>query len=326
MKRKTTRHRRAAHRNVLEVRVMSPRIAWFGFLRLTGTVVKSALVLAAITGIGWGVWRGVRHAFHQNPDFRLQVIDLNPNLVMDELDVAAAAGIDLTENPGLFTIDVSKAVASLRALPCLTDARVERHLPGTLVVRIVPRTAKAWLATPDSPAERRAGGMLVDSNGVAFPCPERLIESVANLPVIEIPASAEHPVAPGKKVTLAELDHCFLLLESAREADPHASQWIGSIRQANAWSLELVTREGTRATFSLGDHPRQIASLRAALDHAGEKGYVLDTINLIPKYNIPVTLRSETAPPRAIPVAAERAVPTPASRRARDLDTLLNRN
>ena len=59
-----------------------------------------------LTGIGWGVWRGIQHAFYKNPDFRLQVIDLNANPVIDELGVAAAAGIDLTANPSLFDINV----------------------------------------------------------------------------------------------------------------------------------------------------------------------------------------------------------------------------
>lgn len=305
---------------------MSPRIAWFGFLSFLGSAFKLALVLAAITGIGWGVWWGVRHAFHQNPDFRLQVIDLNPNPVLDELGAAAAAGIRLEENPSLFDIDVSECVSRLKALPSLTDARIERQLPGTLVIRVLPRTAKAWLATDGKPATRNPGGLLVDDKGVAFACPERLAESVALLPVIELKANTEHPIVAGKPVTHPELDPCFLLLDSAREADPQASQWIDSIRQANAWSLELVTRQGTRATFSLGEHARQIQSLRAALDHAGEKGYVLDTINLIPKYNIPVTLSTGTAPPRAVPVSPNNAAPSPDKRRARDLDSLLNRN
>jgi hypothetical protein len=326
MKRKTTRHRRSAHRNVLEVRVMSPRIAWFGFLRFFGSVLKLALVLAAITGIGWGIWWGVRHAFHQNPDFRLQVIDLNPNPALDELGAAKAAGIRLEENPSLFDIDVSDCVSRLKALPSLTDARIERQLPGTLVIRVLPRTAKAWLATDGKPATRKPGGLLVDEKGVAFSCPERLAESVALLPVIHLPQSAEHPVIPGKPVTHPELAHCFLLLDSAREADPQASQWIDSIRQANAWSLELVTRHGTRATFSLGEHARQIGSLRAALDHAGEKGYVLDTINLIPKHNIPVTLRDGAASPRTAPVSSGDAAPSQDTRRTRDLNSLLNRN
>lgn len=326
MKRKTSKHRHSARRNVLQVRVMSPRIAWFGFLRFTGAVIKIACVLAALAGIGWGVWRGIRHAFYQNPDFRLQVIDLNANPVIDELGVAAAAGIDLTQNPSLFDVDVGDAVERLKRLPAITDVRIERHLPGTLVVRVVPRSAKAWVTTIGNPSGRRAGDLLVDDGGFAYACPERLAEASAALPVIEISPSADHPVTAGRKLTHPELSPCFLLIDSAREADPQAAQWIESIRQANEWSLLLVTRHGTRATFSLGDHARQIENLRAALDHAGEKGYVIDTINLIPKYNIPVTLRGEASAPRAIPVSAAEDPASAPNRRARDLDRLLNRN
>jgi hypothetical protein len=328
MRRKTTKHRRQTRQSVLEVRVMSPRIAWFGFLKFTGKIVKIACVLAVLTGIGWGVWRGIQRAFYKNPDFRLQVIDLNANPVIDELGVTEVAGIDLTANPSLFDVNVDEASRKLSGLPALTEARVERHLPGTLVVRVVARSPKAWISCVDEGLTevRRAGGMLVDSQGVAYPCPDLQTELAADLPVIDLPASAGHPIQAGTKVIQPELEHCFALLDSARAADSKAPHWIESIRQVNDWSLLLVTRQGTSATFGLGDHARQIDSLRAALDHAGEKGYVIATINLIPKYNIPITVRGGGTPPRAIPVPEAAPVDASESRRARDLSSLLNRN
>jgi hypothetical protein len=328
MKHKTTRNRRHSRQSVLEVRVMSPRIAWFGFLKLLGRLTRVACVIAVLAGIGWGVWRGVQHAFYQNPDFNLTVIDLNPNPVIDELGVASLCGIDLSACPSLFEIDVKNAVEKLNALPAITEARIERHLPGKLMVRVVPRTPKAWISCPDQGLGevRRAGGMLVDGQGVAYPCPDLQLETAAALPVIELPASAENPVTVGKKIRNPSLEYCVLLLDSARAADPDAVQWIDSIKQLNEWSLELVTRQGTSAIFSLGDHARQIESLRAALDHAGEKGYDIATINLIPKYNIPITLRDGAEPPRAIPVSLPDAAPSGSDRRTRDLSNLLNRN
>ena len=327
MKRKTTRNRRSQHRNVLEVRVMSPRIAWLGFMGFLGVLTKIACVLAVLAGISWGVWRGVHHAFYQNPDFSLKVIDLNPNPVIDEFGVAEAVGIDLAACPSLFEIDVKKAGDKLSTLPGILDARVERHLPGSLVVRITPRTAKAWISCPGEGITevRRAGDMLVDQLGVAYPCPELQVKSAATLPVIELSASAVDPISAGGKITHPELWRCFLLLDSARSADPDAIQWIESLRQINEWSLELHTRGGTCATFGLGDHARQIESLRAALDHASGEGYVIDTINLIPKYNIPITLRDES-PPRAILVKPPESSDPGETRRERDLSTLLNRN
>jgi hypothetical protein len=90
--------------------------------------------------------------------------------------------------------------------------------------------------------------------------------------------------------------------------------------------LLLVTREGTSAIFGLGDHDRQIRSLRAAMDHSSQKGYAIDTINLIPKHNIPITLRNEAPAPKAQPVAEPTAGELREDRRSRDLQTLLNRN
>ena len=44
----------------------------------------------------------------------------------------------------------------------------------------------------------------------------------------------------------------------------------------------------------LGDHARQVANFRTALAHATSRGYQSDTINLIPKHNIPITITEET--------------------------------
>lgn len=328
MKRKTTKPRRHSRQSVLEVRVMSPRIAWFGFLKCAGKMTKFACVLAALAAIGWGVWRGIQHAFYKNPDFRLQMVDLNENQVIDELGVAAAAGIDLTANPNLFDIDVKDIGLKLKQQPAIADARAERHLPGTLVVRVVPRVPKAWIASPAAGLSevRRAGAMLVDHDGIAYPCPDLQLDSAVSLPVITLNPVGADPIRPGEKIRSSELEHCFQLLDSARSADPDAMQWIESVKQINDWSLVLITRQGTSATFGIGDHERQIDSLRAALDHAGEKGYVIDTINLIPKYNIPITLRDQAAPPRAIPVSAAQPADERENRRTRDLSSLLNRN
>jgi hypothetical protein len=325
MKQKTTRNRRHNRQSVLEVRVMSPRIAWFGFLKLLGKLVKVACVLAALGGIGWGVWRGVQHAFYQNPDFRLQVIDLNTNPVIDEVGVAETLGIDLTACPSLFKIDVAKAREALAKLPALTNVRVERHLPSSLVVRVIARTPKAWISSDGLPQVRRTGAMLVDHDGVAYPCPEMQLSSATALPVIELRAAAEHPVTAGLKVSHPSLEYCLLLLDAAHKADPDAVQWIESIRQVNEWSLELLTRQGTAATFSLGDHARQIESLRAALDHAGEKGYDIATINLIPKHNIPITIREGEAPPKAILISPKKQAANGSSHDS-DLGAILNRN
>jgi POTRA domain, FtsQ-type len=318
---------------VLEVRVMSPRIAWHGFLSISARLTKLACILAVVTGCGWGVWQGVKRAFYQNPDFRLQIIDLNPNSVIDELGLAEKTGIDLTAS--LFDIKVSDITAKLLQLPEISAAHVERHLPGKLVVRVTARSPQAWISCPAAglTTVRQTGAMLVDTAGIAYPCPDLQLASALSLPVIELPLAEKNPVTSGKNIGQKELAHCLRLLTAANDPDSQASHWIESIKQINEWSLLLTTCQGTAATFSLGDHPRQLTRLRAALDHAAQKGYLIDTINLIPKHNIPVTVRTDPpAAGSAAPATPSVPVPIPSrgevqeQRRNRDLRGLLDRN
>ncbi len=325
-KHRTSKPRRRPRSKVLEVRVMSPRIAWLRFVEVLGGCLKLACILAVVTGIGWGIWQGVQHAFFKNPDFSLQVIDLNPNPVIDEAGLVKAAGIDLTAN--LFDIDSDKLTVTLAKLPGISGVRVERHLPGTLVVRVIPRTPRAWIFCPAAGLTevRVAGGMLVDHAGIAYPCPERQLTEAVRLPLIHLPMSEKFPISSGTAIGHRELKHCFQLLDSACALDSNAIHWIESVKQINDWSLLLVTRDGTEATFATGDHVRQIHRLRAAMDHADKQGYVIGTINLIPKHNVPVTLREEKAVPRATPVSEPTANEIRDDRRSRDLKNLLNRN
>lgn len=301
---------------------MSPRIAWFSFLKILGKCTKYALIAGVLGTAGWGAWKGIRHAFHENPDFRLRTVDLNENSAIDEFGVYQMADIDPQVN--LFTLDIDEVANRLRAVPALSTVQVERRLPGTLHVRVLSRIPSAWAAVEDAPFERKPGGLLIDHDGHAFPCTTVQFETAKNLPVVLLPAGTEHGIASGKIVDHPELARCLRLLDSAMDADASSVARIESLRQANSWSLELVTRDGLTATFGLGDHERQIANFRAAIDHAGRGNYSIATINLIPKINVPVTLRGSTTPPKAVLIQEPTPDDVRRDRRSRDLNTLLN--
>jgi hypothetical protein len=323
---RTRKSSRRSRPKTLQVRVMSPRIAWFSFVKFSGHLMKFAFMIALLSGIGWGVWIGFKQAFYKNPDFRLQVIQLNPNPIIDEAELGKIIGIN--PPPNIFEIDIAALEGKLKALPGISNASVERHLPGTLAVSVASRTPRAWIYCPEAGLNdvRRAGAMLVDVDRIAYPCPEKQLESATLLPAIHLPVSESTPVAAGIKLAHSELTHCFWLLDTACKVDEEAINWVDSIRQVNEWSLLLVTRQGTEATFSLGDHLRQIQNLRAAMNHAAGKGYTIKTINLIPKRNVPITLASEAPAPRAIPVVEPSPVEIRQTRRDKDLSSLLNRN
>ena len=77
---------------------------------------------------------------------------------------------------------------------------------------------------------------------------------------------------------------------------------IARMARITAGPCTISGKASPPALFGLREHPAQIAKLRAALEHAGQKGYVIDTINLIPRFNVPITVRGDRPPPRAVPV------------------------
>lgn len=320
-KKRTTKVRHSRQLLQLQASVVSPRILWFSFLkacrRCTRLLVLVALGVAAV----WGIRLGIQHGLMENEEFRLQAIEMTPNPAIDERRLVEIANIDLKGS--LFDCDATEIESKLRDLPEVATANVRREFPGTLVVQVAAREPYAWVARPSQGIEAHDDkkGLLVDRSGVAFPCPPALLEQANRLPVFYLSEGGD-PLEAGQHVTHPEFDRLVRLYKVACEEIPGSEDWIYSLRQDKAWSLELVTREGTSAYFGLGDHKRQMGDFKAIREHARENSQQIASIELIPERNIPVTLRGSTVP-RAILIEEPHAAPV--DRRSRDVRDLLNR-
>lgn len=319
------RHHRH-HVKVLKSEVMSPRIAWFNFLDLLKIFTKITILVAVLFVVFYGIRQAIQFTFHQNPDFRLQAINLNPNHVIDETDLVEHLKIDLAAN--IFDFDIELMEQKLLEIPAIESAKIERELPGTLSFQIVTRQPMAWIASPDEGllASRELNQLLIDHNHFIYPCPENQLEHAAKLPIIQLKANPDHPIRAGLALNHPEYRRCIQILKSFHAAFPDDVAMIESIYQLNPWSVNLTTRDGTLATFGLDGHTRQLDYLSKALHHAEKKGYEIETINLIPKQNVPITVRNEVQPPRAIPVRESDLQSSSPSRQNQDLQSLLNRN
>ncbi len=327
MRKRTSKARRYRHQvKVLKSEVMSPRIAWFGFLGFLRSIGKIAAVIGLLLTAAYGIRQAIEHTFHRNPDFQLKAINLNPNDVLDESELVSLLNIDLTGN--IFDFDLDELEEKLVEQPAISSAKVERNLPGTLDFRITTRKPAAWIACPEEgfPAIREEGALLVDQDGFAYRCPPGQAAVSRGLPIIILASDKGHPVRPGQTLEHPHYGHSLRLLKTVVSQYPDELPLIHSISQANEWSLNLATKGGTIATFGLGDHGRQLEYLGRALDHARKKGYEIETINLIPKRNVPITVSGDSAPPRAIPVSENDTSEAPAQRQSEDFRTLLNRN
>jgi hypothetical protein len=311
---------------VLKSEVMSPRIAWFNFLGFLRGLAKVAVVIGLLLAAAYGIREAVEHTFHRNPDFQLKAIELSPNDVLDEGDLVSLLEIDLSAN--IFDFDIADYQRKLLGMPAIHTVEVERKLPGTLVFSITTRKPMAWIACPEEgfPAVRETNSLLIDHSGFTYPCPPGQTDSSQGLPILLLATDPAHPIAPGTTLDHPEYRHCLKLLKAVVVQHPGDLQSVDTISQANKWSLSMKTRSDTVATFGLGDHKRQLDYLGRAFEHSRKKGYQIETINLIPRRNVPITVSGDDAPPRAIPVTEETAAGAPADQRTEDLNSLLNRN
>lgn len=323
----STRKRRHRHQvQVLRSEIMSPRIAWLNFLSFLKFITKVAMWSGILLALAYAIREAIQYTFHQNPDFKLQAIRLNENDVIDEAAVVEYLGIDLDAN--IFDLHLQDMAQKLMEIPAVSSASVERELPGSLIFEITTRTPRAWISSPESglTTTRAVAQLLVDETGYVYPCPTQQLEEATNLPILHLNSHPEHPIRAGETLKHPEYRRCHQLLKAFRATFPEDIKLIDSVRQPQPWSIELMTRSGAVATFGLDDHNRQLDYFNQALEHARKKGYEIATINLIPKLNVPVTIRTEQAPPRAIPVTLDPATKPGDPRRNTDLQSLLNRN
>jgi len=327
-KRKTSRARRAGkpRPQVLQLRVRSVRIMWFETADWLKKLFKLVLIGGVVAGLVWAIGIGLRRAFLENEDFRISLIELNDNPVMDELRLVEMGGIDLNES--IFSINVSELEGMLLGLPELAVADVERELPGTLRVRVQARVPVAWLEVPVHEVRGRdpESGLLVDPNGILFPCLGEMAGSTIELPVIVIKDPRQPEPLAGALCESPELLRGLAMLRLAKKVDGMPELGITRIEQSNEWSVVVETGDGIEAKFGLSGHDRQFDDLVRAHRHAESQGYRIATIDLIPERNIPITTLGSAPPPRAIPVAEPDArPPAPPSRREQDMKALLNR-
>jgi len=303
MRKRSTRAKHHRHHvKVLKSEVMSPRIAWFNFLDALNLLIKLAVVIVLLGIAGYGVKKAIKHTFHDNTDFRLQAIKLTANDTLDEAGLVEHLEIDLAAN--IFNFDVDLMQERLLEIPAIRYAKVERELPGTLIFKIETRKPLAWIASleqQDSRPVRRIGALLIDHDGTTYPCPENQFEQAKQLPTILLESDSDHPIEAGLELKHPEYRRCFRLLESFTNSFPEDVSMVEAIYQENPWSVNLQTRSGTIATFGLDDHKRQLDYFGKALHHSRQKDYEIETINLIPKQNVPITVSEpEAIAPRAI--------------------------
>ena len=255
---------------------------WLGIRRWTGRLVK-VIVLAALVGGGYyGATQGWKKFFWQNPDYALRDIHFTTDGTLTRDQACAVAKLRTGAN--IFSYSTGAVRDALRAMPQVESAEVTRYLPNRIEIAVQERKPTAWLAA--APGEKSATTEpthLLDARGIVFQ-PRNVPHEFRALPTIS--GVQTEDLEPGKPIRKAEVLAALELLKRARET---GSFKVMAIDVSKAYCVVATDQKRAQLTFGLDDIAGQLDRLGAVRGEAALIGQEIQTINLIPLRNIPVT-------------------------------------
>ncbi|MFP6865773.1 MAG: FtsQ-type POTRA domain-containing protein [Roseibacillus sp.] len=287
-RRRTSRVNKTKPERRLHLKVSSPRIACFECLRFLKSAAKVLLVLGLVGAAGWGAKSGMRSFFIENDEFQLSEVDLETNGEFTEGHFAQVTGIDPTAS--VFAIKLREIREKLLESPGIVKAELSRRLPGTLRVKVQERIPVAWLECRPLGIVGKdpKSGLLLDENGVCFPCEFWWEEKARLLPVVLVSQAEEGDVSIGKPLRHHEARRALELIKLSKETLGEGPWSLPVVAVRNDYSLQGATSNGVLVTFGMYEHKRQLADLITLMRSVREGGEVMTSVNLIPERNIPV--------------------------------------
>lgn len=272
-------------------------------LPLIAKVLAGAAVLALA---GFITSNALGRFLWNNPAYTLTKIEFETDGWMSRPIALETA--DVATGINVLSLDLEDIRDRLIALPQVKDATVVRILPDELHISINERHPIAWLDCPEQNIfpKVKAKGILLDDEGVALPCTHMRPEYV-NFP--SIAARGLAAVKLGKPIDSDQLVSALELTKVSNATFCDHDMEIVEVKLVNDYSLLARFNNHTKVTFKPTDIARQVDDLRAIFEDSLRKNRLLETVNLLPERNIPITYASKLPisdaadeVPRAIPV------------------------
>ncbi len=281
-KRQRARSRRARH--VLAAK-MSGKGGAQEFSRRLGAILLLAGSLATaalVTSIGMDAILGA--LLYRNQDFTLRRFVIEPANKIGKGELVGASGVKLGQN--LLQLSLDEIRRSIEKIPHVASVRVERHLPDTLYLWVEERRPVALLAPTPSAGMQLAQSMYyIDSRGfVLKPKPG---EKLMALPVICGISSDE--VVEGELTQHPDVKAALLFLRESLLATVRDGLDCSKIVLEGPGRFQVSTPRGGKIRFRTTDLSEQFARLSVIFEYAETKGQVVQTIDLTPDRNVPVT-------------------------------------
>ncbi len=200
-------------------------------------------IAAAVAG---GFW--ARDACLSSPRLAIADVQVEGAHRLPPDSVVAASGVVAGTN--ILRLDSRGAERRLARNPWVASARVERHLPGTVVIRVAEREPVGLLAA--------RGWCAVDAEGNLLP-----VEAVRD--TLELPLVAGCVLPSG--VDAARLRRAAGFLRTVASEYGFLMRDVSEVNVADPEDLTITTvRSGTAVRFGGGDYAEKLARLLLVLE------------------------------------------------------------
>lgn len=272
-----------------------------GTLWHAGKLVLGLALVLFLSVHAQEVWSS---AVRANPAYAVGEFQFQTNGAISPEVAARVAG--LHRNMHVLDIDLEDVRQRLEMLPKVRKVKVERRLPGRLLVELEERLPVAWL-TGCAAGYTLAQQVAVDASGMVIPCDE-MHRSYVNLPEIE---AHEGVVAViGQTVKSMEMLRAIELLDLMKGRQWHEPRAVRKIEVPGTWNVTAVVRPHGRYVFPVEGNSLSLCldRLQAVLHATVREGREVATVDLQPARNVPVTFVTDEPESVALEFSDEKEV------------------
>jgi cell division septal protein FtsQ len=289
------------NQQVLEVSVRREKEQVRRVRSVIGGIAK-LILFAALAVAAWvGTREGLRRFLWNNPVFFITDIHAKSDGSLTREQILQLGGV--VEGTNYFVFDTKKVRASLAALPQVDRVDVQTTFPHRLEIEIWERQPVAWLteeAGVDPTTTDRS--FLIDRRGWVLK--PRKNQDYLPLPIIS--GVEVGNLVPGRKASALQINSALELL---RQNNGNANWQIRSIDVKKKYCMVVTDRNHAEITFGLDEIDKQLSKLSRLLEYLEPQHREIQTVNLLVKYNTPVTFFDDPGdePPAPDPIASKKS-------------------